>query len=1213
MSAQSGEHGTGTPEDAAADSAAAPVLVLDAGGRIVQANAAARAQLRVEEGGAVSSLVGVLGLSALQWVLAQLRQAARHPERPFWPVTGPRVTAVPQQPARLVFGGDGGGHWQLRLEALGAPRSRPVAAPGTPPPSDEGDDQALRELRRMFWHSPFPVVLQDAQYRIVDINQAFIDYSGYSRDELIGLDPMALFHADDRVYHQQLRQQLARDDAHSAELTERRFIDAAGQTRWYRAAHRRVRDADGRVLALAVLHDSTAEHQARERADRSVHELDQWFELTPVGMMLFDEDGQVVRSNPALRQLIGSVPASLAQADPSLQDLLGWYAGGPLAAQPPGGPPLHRHGSLVNGDEELALRAVVRCLEERQGQRRYMVVIEDRTAEDERDMAESQLGALAETAQAGLATFDAGTGRFQFGGRVPSGVGLMSSELKAISRDLVRPDTLPEFDRVQRAVRQGVRADARYAIGHPELGERWLQTRVEPRTLSSGRRSTSVVTLDVTEQHVAQQRGERLLRELTTILESTTTGIAYLRGGMVQRCNRQFERMLGLEPHAAHERPLATLLPRDAATQQALRDAMQVLADDGLYETELEMPAEAGARWCVLSVRRMDSGGPELEAIAVLTDVSRLKAQQAELAALARDRELMFSLSDVGIVFVRDRCVQRASAGFTLLTGYSAEEVIGLDERVLFSDDAEYGRWQAECEGALQRDGRWTGERRLRRKDGSLCWVQVHKRRVQDGAPGLGVIGSYVNIDARRTAEHALAHQVERTRAILDSVLVGIVTVGPGGIEWMNRSARRMFGGDLADFHGQPISLVASDDPDHPFRRSTDQIEEGESNTFECEVLARDGRHFWVVGNAVLTGSSAHGREITYALLDIDSRRQAEQRIAEAQASLTRLIDLAPLAITLRDARTLRILQANPIAAGLIGRPVEALIGTIPEEVYPPGRARAMREDMQTALAAQGVTQRDYTVVLDDAETVWDARYLPLAKPGEPPDQLLLVAANVTEQRAAHEARLEAVIAQRELLVKEVHHRIKNNLQGVAGLLQQIAARKPEMAEAIGEVAGQVQAIAHVYGLQVGAAGMLRLRRVVEAITGSVQKSFDRPITLSIEGVHVDEWALPEAESIPIALTLNELLTNAIKHSEAGTVVCRLRCDAEWVQIEVANPGQLPADFSLARFPGGVSGLGLIRALLPRRSARLTLENSDGGVLSRVHLTPPGVVRQDTV
>ncbi|WKB54462.1 PAS domain S-box protein [Eleftheria terrae] len=1204
------QHSSGPQRMAVAEAepGEAPALRVDAAGTVVSANPAAERWLQAVPGQPLSALSGTLGLTAVQWVLAQLRHAVPVPEgaAPHW-LHGPRVVLGSAGPQRLALAAEAGGHWHLAFEPL------PPAAAGR----GEADDTALRELRRMFWYSPFPVVLQDSQFRIVDINQAFVDYSGYSRDELIGVDPMVLFHPEDRSYHETLRRELRRDLEHQATPAQqvRRFIDASGQVRWYRTAHRAVHDAHGRLLALAVLNDCTAEHVARERADRSVHELDQWFDLTPVGMLLFDEDGQVVRSNPAAHQLIGPVPSQLSQADPSLQELLGWHPGRPLPGLHPGGKPLHRSGWVEHEGEDRALHALLRCLDERQGRRRFMVVIEDRTAEDERDMARSQLGALVETAHAGLATFDQGTGRFQFAGSPAPEGGLMSSELKAIGRELVQAETLPEFDRVQRAVRLGERADARYAIEHPELGVRWLQTRVEPRILTSGRRNSTVVTLDVTDQHLAQQRSERLLQELTTILESTSTGIAYLRGDMLLRYNRQFERMLGLAPDAAHDRRLSEVFPDNPVTRAALAEARVALADTGQYDAEFEIDAAGGpARWCSLSLRRMDSGGAELESIAVLSDITRLKSQQAELAALARDRELMFSLSDVGIVFLRGGRVQRASEGFSLLTGYAAQELQALEERLLFADEAEYRRLHALSTEALQREGRWAGERRLRRKDGSLCWVQVHERQVQGGGAEGAVIASYVNVDARRRAEHALAKQVERTRAILDSVLVGIVTVGPHGIEWMNRSARRMFAGDLADFVGQPISVVASADPDHPFRRSTEQLQEGESNTFECQVMARDGRNFWVVGNAVPTGSTVGGREITYALLDIDSRRQAEQRIAEAQASLTRLIDLAPLAISLRDARSLRILQINPIAANLSGRPPEALVGRTVEELYPPDWAETLRADMQAALASPGVTQRDYRIRLDGEDTIWDGRYLPLARPGEPPDQLLFVAANVTEQRAAEEARLEAAIAQRELLVKEVHHRIKNNLQGVAGLLQQIAMRKPEMAGAIQEVAGQVQAIAHVYGLQVGAAGPLPLRRVVDAITGSVQKSFERPITLSVESepeLPEVEWGLPEAESIPIALTLNELLTNAIKHSGLGEVSCRLRCGPAMVRIEVANPGRLPEDFSLARFPGGVSGLGLVRALLPRRSARLALENRGDQVVASVELSPPGVQRLD--
>jgi len=218
----------------------------------------------------------------------------------------------------------------------------------------------------------------------------------------------------------------------------------------------------------------------------------------------------------------------------------------------------------------------------------------------------------------------------------------------------------------------------------------------------------------------------------------------------------------------------------------------------------------------------------------------------------------------------------------------------------------------------------------------------------------------------------------------------------------------------------------------------------------------------------------------------------------------------------------------------------------------------------------------------------------------------------VTEQRAAQEARLEAAIAQREMLVREVHHRIKNNLQGVAGLLQQIGARRPEVQSVISEVVGQVQAIAQVYGLQVGAAGPLRLASVVEAITTSVQRTFGRGIVLDVaDSSAAATWGLPEAESIPIALTINELLTNAIKHSldAADVVRCTLACDAEGVRVEIANHGRLGDDFKLAQIPGGVSGLGLVRALMPRRSATLVLEQQGPQVVATLTLVPPGVTQ----
>ena len=72
-----------------------------------------------------------------------------------------------------------------------------------------------------------------------------------------------------------------------------------------------------------------------------------------------------------------------------------------------------------------------------------------------------------------------------------------------------------------------------------------------------------------------------------------------------------------------------------------------------------------------------------------------------------------------------------------------------------------------------------------------------------------------------------------------------------------------------------------------------------------------------------------------------------------------------------------------------------------------------------------------------------------------------------------------------------------------------------------------------------------------------------------------------------------------------------VECDDAGVRVAISNSALLPAGFSLARIPGGVSGLGLVRALVPRRSARLSLVQQGAQVLATVALAPPGVTRAE--
>jgi PAS domain S-box-containing protein len=1086
------------------DSLVEPVLVFDACAGLRFVNQAALRHLHVEVGMSLADLRSVFDTPIWQWLNQAIGSDCAQPS--------PRSSEG--RPLAVLSRLDER-HWVLclPLETLRLREQAPVL---------QIADGPLRHVHAMLWGAPFPAMLQDESFRILDVNAAFLVLAGGSRERLIGRDPLEFQPPADHAETLADRRRLMHNPMHPEvpALVEQRLIDSDNTVRWVRAARYVTLTQDGRQLLLTLMQETTAEHAAREQAERYSRELDQWFDRSPLGMALFDPGGLVLRANQVFEQMVGGPLVELREASVEVQALLNWRTDERAIDVEPDASWAVSDGSLIRADGSARwVRALLRNYEAHEGRggpRRIMCMLEDRTAEEERDLAQLQLGALVDTAGVRLTTLHSPEHGTQPPSKAETGRGAL---LQGVRRELVLPALLPEFERLQQALKAGERCEVRYAFDHPEFGLRWLVTRVEPGRTASGRPSTSVVTLDVTEQQLAQDRAEQVLGELFTILESSPAGIASMRGYTLVHCNRRFEHMLRLGPGAGVGLDIRVLLANASHVIDAFdasdstRTTREVdgagggdnLEQEALYEAELEVPGDDGhTHWYALSIRRTGPVGDAPQAIAVVSEITRLKAQQAQLESLAREREQM---------------------------------------------------------------------------------AQV------------------------------LGQQVDRTRAVLDSVLVGIVMVNERGvISWLNRSARRMFGGDLGDFLGQAIDAVATDEAQHPFRRSLEllaELRDGEALMFECRVQGRDGRTFWVVGNAVNTLGANGQRELTFALMDIEQRRQAESRVAEARASLQRIIEAAPMAITLCDANSLAVLQINRVAAELCGVSAEAAVGCQPEQLFGHEQAQRLRDDLRGALATpEQVTQREYRWQRGVVPQVWDARFLPLARPGERADQILLVASDVSAQRAAQQAELEAAIAQREMLVQEVHHRIKNNLQGVVGLMQQIAIRRPEVQPVIAEVVGQVQAIAQVYGLQVGNIGPLRFRNVMTAIAQSVQRTFGRTIELKVDDHDGIDWALPESESIPIALTLNELLTNAIKHSPAGsTVGCRLMADSHGVRIEICNQGHLPVGFRIDHRPSTVSGLGLVRALLPRRNASLGIEQRDDRVVAIVVLAAPVVTR----
>jgi two-component sensor histidine kinase len=207
--------------------------------------------------------------------------------------------------------------------------------------------------------------------------------------------------------------------------------------------------------------------------------------------------------------------------------------------------------------------------------------------------------------------------------------------------------------------------------------------------------------------------------------------------------------------------------------------------------------------------------------------------------------------------------------------------------------------------------------------------------------------------------------------------------------------------------------------------------------------------------------------------------------------------------------------------------------------------------------------------------------------------------------------RAEAALArQRDTLVREVHHRIKNHLQGITGLLRNRAVEKPEIAAELNEAIGQINTVAQVYGLQ----GRADVERVFLCdLLKMAAESAPLPVTVDCHPpVPCCAAPLAPEEAVPIALVVNELVTNAVKHIDppdpARPVTVTVDIDAGGVTVEMRNaPARLPAGFDFAAGHGCGTGLELVRALLPRTGATLAFHQEGDAVVTTLRLEPPVV------
>lgn len=475
-------------------------------------------------------------------------------------------------------------------------------------------------------------------------------------------------------------------------------------------------------------------------------------------------------------------------------------------------------------------------------------------------------------------------------------------------------------------------------------------------------------------------------------------------------------------------------------------------------------------------------------------------------------------------------------------------------------------------------DGRYDVEHRITRRDGEVRWIMTRSETSFEGEGEarhkVRTVGAVVDATDRRRAEESLRRSDARNRALVDAIPDLLFQVDRDGT-FVDYHAR--IGSDLyvepGRFLGRRMQDVLPPHVAEPALAATEKAIRTQSTvTFEY-MLAIGDEQRWYEDRVVPLST----REALSVVRDItDAKRSAEAIRIRDQALET---SITPIVMTDLDTRFTYVNRAFRQQWGFDS--ASDILGQSAAVLADPGKALEIQRELARAGEWLGelTTRRKDGTPLDvqvAASRVVDERGQPIG--------IMASLVDVTERNRA-ERQIRAALVEKESLLREVHHRVKNNLQAMISMVHVQRHRVQDAATLafLAALEDRARTMALVYDQLFRCDNLARvdMARYLGDLANNVLKSFLRSRAVDLE-LDVGPVSLDVAQAMPCGLIVNELLTNSLKHAFPQPLPRRpkisvgFRMDAGRCALTVADNGVgLPE----GTVPGNelTSGLGLVK------------------------------------
>jgi len=502
-------------------------------------------------------------------------------------------------------------------------------------------------------------------------------------------------------------------------------------------------------------------------------------------------------------------------------------------------------------------------------------------------------------------------------------------------------------------------------------------------------------------------------------------------------------------------------------------------------------------------------------------------------------------------------------------------------------------------------------EYRIVHANNAVRWIWVRTFPIRDSVGKVyRMAGVAEDVTQRRASEEQLRNIVQTS---MDGFWVNDIQ---GRLLDCNEAGCRALGYTREEMQTLTVADIEALESPADTAAHIRRIIENGRDRFETRHRRKDGRVIDVEISVYYQPDADGGRFYAF-VRDITAHKQAEVALRESEVRFRLLFEHAPIGIALAGPdRTL--LRVNRALCDMLGYSEAELTGksfldfTHPDDVA--SNLDLFDRSQTGEIAGYRLIKR---YLHRNGGVVWVSLTSNVIRdPVGAPLYSVGMIENITARMNAEAARLAHEASQRDALVREVHHRIKNNLHGVIGLLRQHIADRLDMQVPIEAAINQINTISVVHGLQSRMPQKeLCLRELLPEICNAAAALAMFPKLAPIEDdLRAAVW-LDSNASVSIALVLNELIQNALKHGAQRNIAevgISLAGDGSRVVIRICNPGAgLPPDFDFAAGKGHGTGLGLVRTLLPRRGASLDITCDGALVCAELVLSPPVIAVRD--